>query len=35
MPIKQNSEQHELSLGHIKWLKSNYTNITSHVIELD
>ncbi len=35
MPIKQNSEQHELSLGHIKWLKSNYSNITSHVIELD
>tara|TARA_Y100000590_G_scaffold445723_1_gene578252 strand:+ start:708 stop:1451 length:744 start_codon:yes stop_codon:yes gene_type:complete len=35
MPIKQNSEQHELSLGHIKWLKSKYTNITSHVIELD
>ena len=35
MPIKQNTEQHELSLGHIKWLKSKYTNITSHVIELD
>ena len=35
MPIKQNAEQHELSLGHIKWLKSNYSNITSHVIELD
>ena len=35
MPIKQNSEQHEFSLGHIKWLKSKYTNITSHVIELD
>ena len=35
MPIKQNSEQHELSLGHIKWLKSNYSNITSHVMELD
>ena len=35
MTIKQNTEQHELSLGHIKWLKSKYTNITSHVIELD
>ena len=35
MPIKQNSKQHELSLAHIKWLKSKYTNITSHVIELD
>ena len=35
MPIKQNTEQHELSLGHIKWLKSKYTNITSHIIELD
>ena len=35
MPIKQNTKQHELSLGHIKWLKSKYTNITSHVIELD
>ena len=35
MPIKQNSKQHELSLAHIKWLKSKYTNITSHIIELD
>ena len=35
MPIKQNTKQHELSLAHIKWLKSKYTNINSHIIELD
>ena len=35
MPIRQNSEQHDLSLGHIKWLKKNFKNIKSHIIELD
>ena len=35
MPIKQNTEQHELSLCHIKWLKNKYTNLKSHIIELD
>lgn len=35
MPIKQNKSQHSLSLEHIEWLKSNFTNVESHIINLD
>ena len=27
MPIKQNSEQHSLSIKHLKWLKSNFDQL--------
>jgi NAD+ synthase len=35
MPIKQNVAQHSLSLDHIEWLKSNFTNVESYIINLD
>ena len=35
MPIKQNSNQHDLSLIHINWLKKKYNNIRTYIIELD
>jgi len=35
MPIKQNQEQHTLSLKHQQWLKKNYKNIATPVISLD
>ena len=35
MPIKQNSEQHNLSLRHLEWLKSNFTNVNTKVVNLD
>jgi NAD+ synthase len=35
MPIKQNESQHSLSLEHIEWLKSNFKNVESHIINLD
>ena len=35
MPIKQNKEQHNLSLQHQQWLKKNYKNIIIPVISLD
>ena len=35
MPIRQNEEQHLLSLEHINWLKSNFTNVESYTINLD
>ena len=35
MPIKQNNEQHDLSLKHQKWLKNNFNNVEAHTIELD
>ena len=35
MPIKQNSNQHDLSLIHINWLKRKYNNIRTYIIELD
>ena len=35
MPIKQNREQHSLSIQHLKWLKSNFDNVSTVVIELD
>ena len=35
MPIRQNSEQHNLSLQHLEWLKSKYNNVETKIIELD
>ena len=35
MPIKQKSTQHDLSLKHQEWLKSNFSNVEGHTIELD
>ena len=35
MPIKQKSAQHDLSLKHQEWLKSNFSNVEGHTIELD
>ena len=35
MPIKQNSNQHSLSLRHIDWLTKNYKNIKGYTINLD
>ena len=35
MPIRQNEKQHDLSLKHIDWLKSNFNNVLSHTINLD
>ena len=35
MPIKQNHEQHELSIRHLEWLKSNFNNVCTKVISLD
>jgi NAD+ synthase len=35
MPIKQNKNQHSLSLDHIEWLKSNFDNVESHIVSLD
>tara|TARA_B100001250_G_scaffold405584_1_gene423294 strand:+ start:384 stop:1112 length:729 start_codon:yes stop_codon:yes gene_type:complete len=35
MPIRQNSNQHSLSLEHIEWLKSKFSNVQSHIISLD
>ena len=35
MPIKQNSNQHDLSLKHLDWLKNNFENVETKIIELD
>ena len=35
IPIKQNHEQHELSIKHLEWLKSNFNNVCTKVISLD
>ena len=35
MPIKQKINQHDLSLKHQEWLKSNFSNVEGHTIELD
>ena len=35
MPIKQNPNQHDLSLIHINWLKKKYDNILTYIIDLD
>ena len=35
MPIKQNSSQHDLSLRHLDYLKKNFNNVDTEIIELD
>ena len=35
MPIKQKSQQHDLSLKHQEWLVGKYKNVVSHTINLD
>ena len=35
MPIKQEKSQHDLSLKHQEWLKTNFKNVESHTIELN
>ena len=35
MPIKQKNDQYDLSLKHQEWLKSNFSNVEGHIIELD
>ena len=35
MPIKQNLNQHDLSLKHLDWLKNNFDNVETRIIELD
>ena len=35
MPIKQNINQHDLSLRHLNWLKDNFSNVETYTIELD
>ena len=35
MPIRQNSEQYDLSLQHLKWLKSNFNNVKTKIVNLD
>jgi len=35
MPIKQKSNQHDLSLKHQEWLKKNFKNVSGFTIELD
>ena len=35
MPIRQNKNQHSLSLEHIDWLKLNFSNVESHIIDLN
>ena len=35
MPIKQKSEQHDLSLRHQEWLISKFKNVEAHTIKLD
>ena len=35
LPIKQKSNQHDLSLKHQKWLLENFKNVEAHTINLD
>ena len=35
MPIKQNSQQHDLSIKHQEWLVNKFDNIEAHTINLD
>ena len=35
MPIKQNINQHDLSLRHLNWLQDNFSNVETSIIELD
>jgi len=35
MPIKQIKEQHNLSIKHQEWLKNNFKNVESYLVDLD
>ena len=35
MPIKQNFTQHDLSIKHLNWLKKNFENVETQIIQLD
>ena len=35
MPIRQKSNQHDLSLNHQEWLTKKFKNVESHIISLD
>ena len=35
MPIRQNDDQHNLSLKHQEWLKKKFKNVEAHTINLD
>ena len=35
MPIKQNIDQHDLSLKHQKWLKDKFNNVEGYTVSLD
>jgi NAD+ synthase len=35
MPIRQNDDQHDLSLKHQEWLKKKFNNVEAHTINLD
>ena len=35
MPIKQNTDQHDLSLMHLDWLKQNFNNVETKIVDLD
>ena len=35
MPINQIKTQHDLSLKHLNWLKSNFNNVEDHIVNLD
>ena len=35
MPIKQKSNQHDLSQKHLEWLKTNFKNVEGYTIKLD
>ena len=35
MPIKQNHEQHDLSLQHLEWLTVKFNNVSTEVVVLD
>ncbi len=35
LPIRQNKQQHSLSLRHAEWLQNNFKNVVSYVIHLD
>jgi NAD+ synthase len=35
MPISQIKEQYNLSLKHLEWLKQKFSNVESHIIDLD
>lgn len=35
IPVRQNIDQHNLSLRHLKWLKNNFNNVENKIINLD